>query len=248
MGLAGVGASLLSGCQSLKGADQPVDLPLNDPVLIARVYAPKGTVLQGTTVPYNAGSQQALLYVPASYHASTPAPFLLMLHGEGAVASAALSVFQPYADTLGLVIMAVDSSSTTWDTLYEGFYGPDVSFINGSLTAAFSEVNVDPARVSIGGFSDGASYALTVGLTNGDLFSRAILFSPGVLPPYTPKGKPKFFMSQGASDPLFDAVDSGRFLSQKLIAAGYDVDYQEFSGGHELPDAIVQLAVAWMTT
>jgi predicted esterase len=33
-------------------------------------------------------------------------------------------------------------------------------------------VAIDPARVAIGGFSDGATYALSLGLINGDLFKR----------------------------------------------------------------------------
>jgi len=33
------------------------------------------------------------------------------------------------------------------------------------------------------GFSDGASYALSVGITNGDLFTHVIAFSPGFVAP-----------------------------------------------------------------
>lgn len=248
MGIAGIGGSLLSSCQVFKGVDSPTSMPLLDPVIGARVSAPKGTVVQGITSPYNEGQQEAIIYVPTSYKPSVQAPLVLMLHGEGAVPSTALSLFQPYADAMGLVILAADSAGTTWDTLDLGYYGPDVEFINNALVATFNEVNVDPLRVSVGGFSDGASYALTVGLTNGDLFSRVIAFSPVSLPPYSPKGMPKFFMSQGLSDPVIDPADGGRFLSQKLITAGYAVDYQEFAGGHEVPDAIIQQAVAWMTS
>ncbi|MGZ4788523.1 MAG: hypothetical protein ACXVZX_08375 [Terriglobales bacterium] len=44
---------------------------------------------------------------------------------------------------------------------------------------------MDPARIAIGGFSDGASYALTIGITNGRLFTHIVAFSPGFMqPPY----------------------------------------------------------------
>jgi len=39
----------------------------------------------------------------------------------------------------------------------------------------------DPARVTLGGFSDGATYALSIGLANGDLFPQVIGCSPGFI-------------------------------------------------------------------
>jgi predicted esterase len=244
MGVAGLGTSLLSAC--LKGVTEPP--LLKDPIVTTRVGAPKGTATIGTTIPYAVGGQDAVLYVPAGYQPSTPAPFVLMLHGEGQVALDALNLFQPHADASGLVLLAVDSSTTTWDVIVGDQYGPDVTFINAALAAAFNEVNVDPARVSIEGFSDGASYALAMGRTNGNFFSRIIAFSPGEQPGYDPAGKPKIFLSQGLNDPLNIASETGEFFDQQLTAAGYSVDFVEFSGVHEIPDAIVQQAIAWMAT
>jgi phospholipase/carboxylesterase len=244
MGVAGLGTSLLSGC--LKGVTEP---PLmKDPILTTRVTAPKGTATIGATVPYAVGGQDAVLYVPAGYQPSTPAPFVLMLHGEGEVALTALNLFQPHADAAGLVLLAVDSSSTTWDVIVGDEYGPDVTFINSALAAAFNQVNVDPTRVSIEGFSDGASYALAMGRTNGTFFSRIMAFSPGEEPGYDPTGKPKIFLSQGLNDPINIAAETGEFFNQQLIAAGYSVDFVEFNGVHEIPDVVVQQAIAWMAT
>ena len=39
---------------------------------------------------------------------------------------------------------------------------------------------IDPSRIAMAGFSDGASYSLSVGLANGDLFSAVFGFSPGL--------------------------------------------------------------------
>jgi predicted esterase len=66
-----------------------------------------------------------------------------------------------------------------------GSYGPDVDFINRSMSYVFDRYAVDPARLGIAGFSDGASYALSLGLPNGDLFSHIIAFSPGFMRPFT---------------------------------------------------------------
>jgi predicted esterase len=248
MGMAGVGASLLSGCQVFKGTGPATDIPLIDPVIVARVSPPRASAMLGTTSPYNEGQTEAIMYVPTTYRASTPAPFVLMLHAEGAASATALDLFLPYADALGLVILAVDSSGATWDTYALDYYGPDVAFINNALVAAFNEVNIDPTRVSVGGFSDGGGYALALGLTNGALFSRVVAFTPSSLAPYASSGSPKFFISQGLNDSLVDPADGGRFISHTLISRGYAVDYVEFAGVHEVPDAIIQQGLAWMTS
>ena len=56
---------------------------------------------------------------------------------------------------------------------------------------------VDPARLVIGGFSDGASYALSLGLINGQLFRKVAAFSPGFVVTGEPEGKPRVFISHG---------------------------------------------------
>lgn len=245
IGFAGVGATVLSGCLKLKAVDEPTVVA--NPILNSRPSAPKGKATIGTTIPYSNGLQDALLYVPAGYQPATPSPLVLMLHDGGAAAITALDLFQPYADAAGLALLAVDSTSTTWDII-GGSYGPDVTFIDAALAATFNEVNVDPARVTVEGFADGASYALAVGRTNGELFSRVISFSPGFMPPYLPTGMPKFFMSQGLSDLVSEPIETGEFISSQLTAAGYSVDYVEFDGGHEVPDAIIQQSLTWLAT
>jgi phospholipase/carboxylesterase len=67
--------------------------------------------------------------------------------------------------------------------VYRGNFGPDVDYINRSLQHVFERYTVDPNRLGIAGFSDGASYALSLGLPNGDLFSHIIAFSPGFMRP-----------------------------------------------------------------
>jgi predicted esterase len=78
----------------------------------------------------------------------------------------------------GLPMLFVDSRGQTWDGIRGGF-GPDVDFLDGALEKVFGMVAVDPNRLALGGFSDGATYALSLGLVNGDLFPRIVAFSPG---------------------------------------------------------------------
>jgi phospholipase/carboxylesterase len=178
MGVAGVGASLLSACQVFKGVEQPTETPLLSPVILTKVTAPTGSAVIGTSVPYSSASQEAFMYVPTGYKASVPSAFMLIFHPENATAFAGISLFQPHADAANIVLLSVDSYGTTWDYILNENYGLDVQFVNFALQAAFNVVNVDATRVAVGGFSDGGTYALTVGRTNGNLFSHVIAFSP----------------------------------------------------------------------
>ena len=248
MGVAGVGASLLSACQVFKSYDGPIVTPLLSPVILTRVTAPTGSASIGTTVPYSTSAQEAFMYVPTGYKQSVPSAFVLIYHPENLTAFAGIQLFQPHADAANIVLLAVDSYNTTWDYIYSENYGFDVQFSNDALATAFKVVNVDATRVAVAGFSDGGTYALTVGRTNGNLFSHVIAFSPSEMLPYTTEGSPKFFISQGLNDTLDDPVDSGEFITSKLTAAGYTVDYVEFNGAHEIPDAIVQQGIAFLAT
>lgn len=123
-----------------------------------------------------------LLYVPPGLRAGQPAPLVVALHGAGGVAEGALSLLQPFADEHRLVLLAPASRQATWDGI-RGGYGSDVGGIDRALDRVFRTVPVDPERVGIAGFSDGASYALGLGLANGELFHHLIAFSPGFIPP-----------------------------------------------------------------
>ena len=107
-------------------------------------------------------------------------PFLLFLHGASGSGSRVLPRLGASPDGHGVAIAAPDSRDLSWDAVRADF-GPDVRFIDRVLAAAFAKVAVDPARLAIGGFSDGATYALSLGLINGDLFRRVVAFSPGFI-------------------------------------------------------------------
>jgi predicted esterase len=110
----------------------------------------------------------------------------------------------------------------------------------------FSRVDVDPARIAIGGFSDGASYALSLGLANGDLFPRVVACSPGFVMQAPAAGRPRFFVSHGTSDQILPIDQCSRVIVPRLRSMGYDVTFREFEGRHELPPAIAGEAMRWM--
>ena len=96
------------------------------------------------------------------------------------------------------------------------------------------------------GFSAGASYALSLGLLNGDLFTHVIAFSPGFVAEGTRRGKPRIFVSHGVHDPILPIDRCGRRIVRDLRGDDCDVLYTEFDGGHAVPTEIVGAAVAWL--
>ncbi len=97
--------------------------------------------------------------------------------------------------------------------------------------------------MAFAGFSDGASYALSVGITNGDIASHVVAFSGGFMSIFTQNGSPKIFIAHGLIDAQLPIATSGRANAEKLTSAGYDVQYLEFNGVHAIQPVIVGMAV-----
>jgi phospholipase/carboxylesterase len=193
------------------------------------------------------GGAGGLLYVPAGVRPELPVPLVLLLHGAGATAQHGLELLLGQADDAGLVLVAPSSQGKTWDLVLGG-YGPDVAWIDRALAEICQRLPVDPTRLAVGGFSDGASYAISLGLTNGDLFSHVLAFSPGFAAPARRRGRPRLFLSHGTRDRVLPIDACSRRLAPELRRAGYQVRYREFEGGHAIPAAVVRDAVAWFTS
>lgn len=181
--------------------------------------------------------------MPRGYRPSRPHPLVVMLHGAGGNGRNGLAPFLPLADKAGLLLLGPNARRETWDTIY-GAFGPDVAIIDRELGDTFDRYTVDPTHVAIEGFSDGASYALSLGITNGDLFTHIIAFSPGFMAPSAQRDHPRVFISHGTHDPTL-RVDLSHRLVPRLEAADLDVEFVEFSGGHTVPPEIAAQAVTW---
>ena len=192
-------------------------------------------------------ARDSYLYVPATYQAERPAPLVLLLHGAGGHARQGLELLRSLADAAGLLLLAPASREHTWDLLVGRRYGPDLALIDRALEQTFSRYAVAPERVAIGGFSDGASYALSLGITNGDLFTHVIAFSPGFMAPAGQTGSPRIFISHGTRDGVLPIDRCSRRIVPQLERAGYDVLYREFDGGHMISPDIALEAVGWFT-
>jgi predicted esterase len=190
--------------------------------------------------------RKAILHVPPHLDSGNgaggrPLQLLVLLHGAAGQHGGADQLALAHAIRHGALLLIPEALSTSWDFL-RGGYGPDLAFLDRALLWTMQRYQVDQQAVAIAGFSDGASYALSVGLMNGHLFSDILAFSPGFMAPLRREGQPRIVVTHGKHDQVL-AVQCGHDIAQRLADEGYPVQYAEFDGAHIVSPALASLAL-----
>ncbi len=240
-GLGALAAPALSGC--LRPLE-PKPIPVSSYRFTARPGIPTASPTLGLSRLGLAGSRDGLIYVPQGYSADVPAPLVVALHGAGG-SSDDWTAYADLAESRGMILVAPDSRGVTWDVV-EPTLAADVAFVDRALAVTFERCRVNPGRIALAGFSDGASAALSLGLINGALFSHVVAYSPGMIVlRNTPEGKPLIFISHGTLDTIIAESISEEQIVPYLRGGGYNVVFQPFEGGHEVPLAIANASLDW---
>jgi predicted esterase len=173
-----------------------------------------------------------------------PYALIVALHGAGGSPASALDAFSGAWKVPGLVLVAPAAKGPTWTILFSDV-DRDLESVDLAVAEAWARCPIDRKRLALGGFSDGATYALTLGVTNGDLFPSIIALSPGGILTDTRRGAPRIFISHGTEDEVLRIARASDTIVPTLRAAGYDVTYRRFRGGHEVAPATSAAAVRW---
>ncbi len=123
---------------------------------------------------------------------------------------------------------------------------------------------LDRHHIGMMGFSDGASFALSMGLLNGDLFSHCMALSPGrlthVADHYRTGALCGVYVSHGIQDDVLDVRETRAIveylrehgcvvrcvLCPSLTAcSNIDVVFAEFEGEHVVPSNILEEALSF---
>lgn len=209
---------------------------------------PTAMVITGQQTIQLNNKKPTLLYVPKNYMPQKPAALALMLHGAGGNAAQGLSLIKDFADNSNMILLAPASLEYSWDLIAQDAFGPDVILLDQALDHVFSNYAINAQHLAIGGFSDGASYALSVGLGNGDLFTHILAFSPGFYYTREFAGQPRVFISHGTRDRVLPIDPCSRRIIPRILSQQIEVTYREFDGEHVLPAAIAQDAIKWFLT
>lgn len=195
----------------------------------------------------------AYAYLPKGL-TGAPVPVLVVFHGAGGQASDILTAYRADADTRGFILVIPQSKGPTWDMIVDLMgrlgvemnvqprYGKDLKALDASLADLFARVAVDPARVGVMGFSDGATYAVSVGTANPLLFHTVIAYSPG--PAFATRFDvtQRIFISHAEDDDVLP-FSTTRGMVARMRVKKMPVEFISFKGGHTVPKDIHARAV-----
>jgi len=192
----------------------------------------------------------AVAYRPVK-PASGPLPVLVLLHGAGGYPQGFIQKMEPLADRLGVMLIAPHSLDRTWDLIQnmqteeQPWHGVDARRLDQSLADLFSRSAVDPTHVVLLGFSDGASYALSLGLSNPKLFTSVIALSPGMVAPLKRLDHEQLvFIAHGRSDHVL-AFETSREIADTLRRGGANIRFRPFDGDHQIDPESLTEALQW---
>ncbi|MES2633048.1 MAG: esterase [Pseudomonadota bacterium] len=186
--------------------------------------------------------REAVFVVPEGLDLTAPVPMMVLFHGAGGEANRVLPHFVRWARARGFLLLAPQSMFPTWDVVIGG-HGPDLERLDGALARAASHFHIDPARLAFAGFSDGGSYALSTGVTNGDVASHVIALSAGFMNTFTQMGTPRVFIAHGRSDSQLPMETSATPHAVRLLESGHDLTLLPFDGDHVIVPWVVERAI-----
>lgn len=203
--------------------------------------------------------------LPPGYSASRPCPLVIGLHGNGGNGRDFLALMAPFLRA-GMICVAPDGpyerpemagygAHFTWflpvqDKAVWAVADPlsETYIVNAAETFA---KRFHASAVYLLGFSQGASAAIDTGVHHWRKFAGVACFG-GVslhesLSPtdIAAASRLRVFIGHGNADAV-SAVANGRANQRALSAAGLDVRYREFDGGHEVPRRLLDEVIEWM--
>lgn len=185
------------------------------------------------------------------------APTLLLLHGTGGNENDLLELGRMLAPNANLLSprgnVLENGMPRFFRRLAEGVFDlEDLRARTEELAQFVMEAarayGFDARKVIAVGFSNGANIAGSLLLRRPGLLSRAVLLRPMV--PFVPETLPALantpiFVSAGQADPIVSVAETERLVSL-LQAAGANVTLRWNPGGHNLTNAELIAAQAWL--
>ena len=189
-----------------------------------------------------------------------PHPGLVLIHGRGAdeldllglgpeldPSCFIVSVRAPYAWQIGYCWFERDPPAT-----YAATFPRALDLLRSFVEQLPSAYPIDPQRLFLLGFSQGAYMANALLLTAPRLLHGAMLLSGFQPPPDSlpleragVRGKP-VFVGHGRYDPLL-GVEQGRLVRDTLSGLGVDLSYHEYDMAHQIIPPEIDDLRAWLS-
>jgi phospholipase/carboxylesterase len=190
-------------------------------------------------------SSTALLLTPDEIDPARRYPLFTILHGAGRHDQALAKSYLAEANRRKAFFLIPRSVEPTWD-LIAGTERHDLDFLEYAYDLIYRRYPIDPLQQCLIGYSDGASYGLSTGLSNAGMFNALMVWAAGflVLDPPTaealrnegaPASKPRIYLEYGTHDQLFDFQTVALPMKENLERSGYDVTFSVDEGGRHMP-------------
>lgn len=135
--------------------------------------------------------REYLLYVPASYDRTRPAPLVISMHGAGlwGAAQKEISRWNRVADREGFIVVYPSGTSGDGPRVWHMERGTDpsldVRFIAALIDTLEAKYNIDPNRIYADGLSNGGGMAFVLSCTLSDRIAAVGLVASAQLLPWT---------------------------------------------------------------
>lgn len=197
-----------------------------------------------------------LPFIHRLHHADDPdGSTMILLHGTGGSEADLMPLARriaPRATLLGLRGRSTEEGVARFfrrlsmDRFDQDDIRSEAAAFAAFVAGATPAYDIDPARLTVLGYSNGANFAAAVMALHPDLIRRAILLRPMLAlqdPPAVDLTGVSVLTLQGARDPYGAYAPA---LNDWLAASGADLDARIIDSGHELSPQDVQAATEWL--
>jgi phospholipase/carboxylesterase len=196
------------------------------------------------------GPGRALLLTPERIDPERRYPLITVLHGAGRREEMLVEAYRDEPAARDALFLIPRSHHPTWD-LIAANDRPDLDFLEWAYDLIYRRYPVDPDRQAMIGYSDGASYALSVVLSNPGIFRAVMGWAAGFLVVdedgiSADDPKPTVLLEYGTHDQLFPFERVALPMRQRLEQMGYAVEFRVDEGGRHWPSGDFQPeALGW---
>lgn len=190
---------------------------------------------------------RAILLTPDEIDPGRRYPLITVLHGAGRQDEQLAKAYRDEAERRQALFLIPRSLNPTWD-LIAGAGRVDVDFLEYAYDLVYRRYPVDMRRQAIVGYSDGASYGLSLAISNPGVFRAVMAWAAGfvavdptLLPgPDDDVPRPELLLEYGTHDPVFPFEQIALPMRKNLERAGYSVTFRVDEGGRHWPSGDFQ--------
>lgn len=207
--------------------------------------------------------KKALVIPPASYDQGKRYPLLVVLHPYGDYKASFAERFKKIADAQQAILMCptgqvlIAPKKYAWFTSVADFlatFRKEQRDVWEEIERVRKEYSVDPDRIYLAGYSQGATLAFTMGLRNPQYLAGVLAIAgyykmETVVEEWLPisGGHALPVAILQPQDDTDENVEQARNARDRLGPAGVNVHYVEYDGGRALPSAeAITKALEWL--